>query len=236
MKKRKPPPPPLVAHLYSNKMVRIITEVSVNSPTASSSDRYKYRYGCAKGITSQKTIYRRPAPPSEEKMSQKHSEKQPLLVNDDDGDADADDYNINININNPSAKIINNCFIEVDETVNRIKTIINERRNVVEMQHMREINRNSEKEKEKEKLKEIDYKLGKIIYRSRTGDLFEAYHSIHLTEFVVVDKKNGQCVKNKTQKIFWNDRIFETKQDWFSEMANLSYSKADETMKIVRCE
>ena len=214
-------------------MVRIITEVSVNSPTASSSDRYKYRYGCAKGVNGKKTIYRRPAPPSEEKMSQKHSEKQPLLVNDYEGDADADDYNINININNPSAKIINNCFIEVDETVNRIKTIINERRNVVETQHMHEINRNSEKEKEKEKLKEINYKLGKIIYRSRTGDLYEAYHSIHATEVDILDKKKNELVKNKTQKIVWNDRIFKTKQDWFSEMAKISISRADENMKIV---
>ena len=235
MKERKPHSrPPLVAHLYSNKMVRIITEVSVNSPTASSSDRYKYRYGCAKGITSQKTIYRRPAPPSEEKISQKHSEKQPLLVNDYEGDADAVDYNINININNPSAKIINNCFIEVDETVNRINTIVDAHRNTIETQQMREINRKSEKEKEKEKMREINYKLGKIIYRSRTGDVYEAYHSIHVTVIVVFDKKTRESTPTQTQKVVWNERIFETKQDWFSEMAKISISRADENMKIVR--
>ena len=229
MKERKPPP---VVHLSSNKMVRVIAEISINSPTASSCDRYKYRYGCGQGScnNNQRTTYKRPAPPTGEKMSQKQSEKQPLLVNDDEADDNI------IDANNIGVAIIDDRFNKIDEAVDRINTIVGERRNMVEMQQMREINRNSEKEKEKEKLKEINYKLGKIIYRSRTGDLFEAYHSIHLTEFVVVDKKNGQCVKNKTQKIFWNDRIFETKQDWFSEMANLSYSKADETMKIVRCE
>ena len=217
-------------------MVRVVAEISINSPTASSCDRYKYRYGCGQGScnNNQRTTYKRPAPPTGEKMSQKQSEKQPLLVNGDDADDNI------IDTNNIVVAIIDDRFIKIEEAVDRINTIVGERRNMVEMQQMREINRNSEKEKEKEKGKEkgkeINHKLGKLIYRSRTGDLFEAYHSIHLTEFVVVDKKNGQCVKNKTQKIFWNDRIFETKQDWFSEMANLSYSKADETMKIVRCE
>ena len=209
-------------------MVRVVAEISINSPTASSCDRYKYRYGCGQGScnNNQRTIYRRPAPPTGEKMSQKQSEKQPLLVNGDDADDNIIDT---IDI---GAAIIDVRFNKIDEAVDRINTVGGERRNMVEMQQMREINRNSEKEK----LKEINHKLGKLIYRSRTGDLFEAYHSIHMTEFVVVDKKNGQRVKNKTQKIFWNDRIFETKQDWFSEMAKLSSSKADETMKIVRCE
>ena len=209
-------------------MVRVVAEISINSPTASSCDRYKYRYGCGQGScnNNQRTIYRRPAPPTGEKMSQKQSEKQPLLVNGDDADDNIIDT---IDI---GAAIINVRFNKIDEAVDRINTVVGERRNMVEMQQMREINRNSEKEK----LKEINHKLGKLIYRSRTGDLFEAYHSIHMTEFIVVDKKNGQRVKNKTQKIFWNDRIFETKQDWFSEMANLSSSRADETMKIVRCE
>ena len=231
MKERKPPPS---RTLSSNKMVRVVAEISINSPTASSSDRYKYRYGCGQGscYNNQRTIYRRPAPPTGEKMSQKQSEKQPLLVNGDDADDNIIDT---IDI---GAAIIDDRFIKIDEVVDRINTVVGERRNMIETQQMREINRNSEKEKEKEKekLKEINHKLGTLIYRSRTGDLFKAYHSIHVTEFVVVDKKNGQCVKNKTQKIFWNDRIFETKQDWFSEMAKLSYSKADETMKIVRCE
>ena len=231
MKERKPPP---VVHLSPNKMVRIIADVSINSPTASSCDRYKYRYGCGQGScnNNQRTIYRRPAPLTGEKMSQKQSEKQPLLVNDDDTDDNI------IDTNNIGVAFIDVRFNKIDEAVDRINTVVGERRNMVEMQQMREINRNSEKEKEKEKekLKEINYKLGKLIYRSRTGDLFEAYHSIHVTEFIVVDKKNGQRVKNKTQKIFWNDRIFETKQDWFSEMAKLSSSRADETMKIVRCE
>jgi hypothetical protein len=111
-----------------------------------------------------------------------------------------------------------------------------------ERQQISEINQNSEKEKqrekekEKEKLPEINRKLGKIIYRSRTGDIFEAHHSIHTTVLIVVDKKTKQSTKTDTQKIVWNDRIFETKQDWFHEMAKISTDRADENMQIVRCE
>jgi hypothetical protein len=241
MKEKKLTPP--AAHLSPKKMVRIITEVSVNSPTASSNDRYKYRYGYGKGAhninTGQRVIYRRPSPPIDEKLSQKQSEKQPLLVNDyeHEHDGDGDDYIIHND--NRSTNTINNCFIKVDETVNRINTIVDAHHNTLETQQMREINRKSEKEKEKEKMKEmkeINYKLGRIIYRSRTGDFFEAYHSIHVTVIVVFDKKTRESTTTQTQKVVWNDRIFETKQDWFSEMAKLSAVKADETMKIVRCE
>ena len=60
-------------------MVRIIAELSVNTPTASSGDRYKYRFGYGGGgcDNRQQIIYRRPAPALGEKMSQKKSEKQP---------------------------------------------------------------------------------------------------------------------------------------------------------------
>ena len=33
-----------------------------------------------------------------------------------------------------------------------------------------------------------------------------------------------------------NDKIYNSKEIWFSEMAKLSKQQADESMKIVRCE
>jgi len=60
-------------HTYLHKtMVRIIAELSVNLPNASSGDRYKYRYGYGGGgcDNRQQIIYRRPAPALGEKMSQ----------------------------------------------------------------------------------------------------------------------------------------------------------------------
>ena len=86
-------------HIFIYKtMVRIIAEMSVHTPTASSGDRYKYRYGYGGGgcDNRQQIIYRRPAPALGEKMSQKKSEKQPLLVigetEDDAGDTINMDY------------------------------------------------------------------------------------------------------------------------------------------------
>jgi uncharacterized FlaG/YvyC family protein len=94
----------------------------------------------------------------------------------------------------------------------------------------------NEKEKEKEKEKGIYHKLGKIIYRSRTGELFEARHSIHMTVVFVFDKKTGTSTQTHTQKVVWKDKVFETKQDWFSEMSRQCAAKADDNMKIVRCD
>jgi hypothetical protein len=218
-------------------MVRIIAELSVNVPTASSGDRYKYRYGYGGGgcDNRQQIIYRRPAPALGEKMSQKKSEKQPLLVigetEDDTGDT--------INMDYCGSNFINS-------HIDKINTMVAVHHNMCEMQQMREINEKSEKEKEKQKEKEeelkkakekgIDRKLGKIIYRSRTGELFEANHSIHMTVVFVFDKKTGTSTQTHTQKVIWKDKVFETKQHWFSEMARQCAAKADDNMKIVRCD
>jgi uncharacterized FlaG/YvyC family protein len=207
-------------------MVRIIAELSVNVPTASSGDRYKYRYGYGGGgcDNRQQIIYRRPAPALGEKMSQKKSEKQPLLVigetEDDAGDT--------INMDYCGSNFINS-------HIDKINTMVAVHHNMCEMhemQQMREINEKSEKEKEKG----INHKLGKIIYRSRTGELFEAHHSIHMTVVFVFDKKTGTSTQTHTQKVVWKDKVFETKQDWFSEMARQCAAKADDNMKIVRCD
>ena len=62
-------------------MVRIIAELSVNMPTACSSDRYKYRFGYSGGggHGHEQVIYKRPAPAPKSSMSQKKTEHQPLL-------------------------------------------------------------------------------------------------------------------------------------------------------------
>ena len=122
----------------------------------------------------------------------------------------------------------------INSEIDKINTMVDINRNLHEMQQMREIIEKSEKEKEKEK--EINHKLGKIIYRSRTGELFEARHSIHMTVVIVFDKKTGRSTQTQTQKVVWEDKVFETKQDWFSEMARKCAAKADENMKIVRCD
>ena len=82
----------------------------------------------------------------------------------------------------------------------------------------------------------INPKLGKISYRSRTGELFFAQHSVHLTTIFVFDKTTGESIQSQTQKVVWNNKVFETKQKWFSEMAKLCVDRAEEKMKIVRCE
>jgi hypothetical protein len=227
-------------YIYIKTMVRIIAELSINAPTASSGDRYKYRYGYGGGgcDNRQQIIYRRPAPALGEKMSQKKSEKQPLLVI---GETEDDDVGDTINIDYCSSNFINS---QIDNPVDKINTMVDTHRNMHEMQQMREINEKSKKEnekeeelkKEKEKQKEINHKLGKIIYRSRTGDIYEAQHSIHMTVVFIFDKKTGRSTQTKTQKVVWKDKVFETKQDWFSEMARQCAAKSDDNMKIVRCD
>jgi len=218
-------------------MVRVIAELSVHTPTASSTDRYKYRYGCGGSVSNgrQSFAYRRPALSLGENMTPKQSEKQPLLTNDDIGET--------VNINNYSSNI-NKHIDTINETNIRINTMVEMRRNMRETQQMREIIEKSEKEKERQKEeelkkakeKEINHKLGKIIYRSRSGKLFEAHHSVQMTIGFVLDKKTGQSMRTQTQKVVWNDKVFETKQDWFSEMAKSSDLIADDNMKIVRCD
>jgi hypothetical protein len=223
-------------------MVRIIAELSVNMPTACSGDRYKYRFGYSGGGGAQsQVIYKRPAPAPNSSMSQRKTEKEPLLdVCDNDNNGDIVDngtnicsiYCMNNNISNISRKVS-----EIEDTINETNKMILMNRQLREKHEKREID---EKEKEerlkKEKQPEINRKLGKIIYRSRTGDLFEAQHSIQMTIVFVFDKKTGQSTQTRTQKVVWEDKVFETKQDWFSEMARMSAQRADENMKVVGCD
>jgi hypothetical protein len=213
-------------------MVRIIAELSINMPTASSGDRYKYRYGCGYGGGSgykerQQIIYKRPALV----IGEKKSEKQQSTMDSNNGGEGYEGFN------DYQSNIINSRIDAINEQSNHINNMIATHRDMREKQQMREKCGNSEKEKEKEETtkgaKVINPKLGKIIYRSRTGELFFAQHSVQLTTTFVFDKKTGQSTQSQTQKIVWNDKVFETKQDWFSEMARLCI---DQNMKVVRCE
>ena len=218
-------------------MVRIIAELSVNTPTACSNDRYKYRFGyCGGGGAMDQVIYKRPAsspaPAPMSNISQKKTETQPSL--------DSDDNWMNVCsmfcMNNISSKIN-----DINDTISQTNLFIANSRRLREEHEKREIDE-KEKEKEneerlkKEKKLEINHKLGKIIYRSRAGHVYEAQHSIHMTTVFVFDKKTGQSTQTRTQKVVWEDKVFETKQDWFSEMAKASAARADENMKIIRCE
>jgi uncharacterized FlaG/YvyC family protein len=225
-------------------MVRIIAELSVNTPTACSSDRYKYRFGYSGGGAMDQVIYKRPIPaPSPAPMSnisQKKTETTSSL--------DSVDNRMNVCsmfcMSNISSKIN-----DINDTISQTNLLMansHRLREEHEKREKREIDEKLEKKKEKEKEKElkkakenekeINHKLGKIIYRSRTGDVYEAHHSIHMTTVFVFDKKTGKSTQTITQKIVWEDKVFETKQDWFSEMAKSSAATADENMKVVRCE
>jgi hypothetical protein len=152
-----------------------------------------------------------------ENITLKQSEKQPLLMH----GGDTEDHILN---NGYHLHTINGHINNINETSDRISAMVEMRRNIRETQQMREIN---EKEKEKEKEKEINHTLGNIIYRSRTGELFFAQHSVHLTTISVFDKKTGESTQSKTQKVVWNDKVFETKQDWFREMARSCVDRAE---------
>jgi hypothetical protein len=233
-------------------MVRIIAELSVNMPTACSSDRYRYRFGYTGGGAHGhgQVIYKRPAPAPVPKssMSQKKTEKVPLLVSEDNDVFEDNRLNMNICSFYCMNNNISNRVNEIEDTISQTNLLIMNNRLLREKHEKREIDEKLEKEKEKQKEeelkkakekakeKEINHKLGKIIYRSRTGDLFEAQHSIQMTAVFVFDKKTGKSTQTWTQKVVWNDKVFETKQDWFSEMARLSAQLADENMKIVRYE
>ncbi len=188
--------------IRTNTMVRVIAELST-IPLASSSlsDRYKYRYGCGGG--------------------------------DDERGCGC------------GGETIKKHLAEINETNTRISMMVEIRRNMQklhEKQQVREMNEKSEKEKqeqrereqeeelrrqerriqereqEERRRKEINTKLGKIIYKTRYGDVFEAHHSIHMTVNSSYDRKTRQMVQTYTEKIVWNDRVFESKQEWFSEM------------------
>ena len=220
-------------------MVRIIAELSVNMPTACSGDRYKYRFGYTGGGAHGhgQVIYKRPAPAPKSSMSQKKTEKEPLLVSYDNEVFEDNQMNMNICSLYCMNNNISNKVNEIEDTISQTNLLIMNNRLLREKHEKREIDEKLEKEKEKEKEKEerlkekkqpeINHKLGKIIYRSRTGELFEAQHSVHMTTVFVFDKKTGKSTQTSTQKVVWNNKVFETKQDWFSEMARLSAQRAD---------
>ena len=218
-------------------MVRIIAELSINTPTASSGDRYKYRYGCGGGSGGynerQQIIYKRTAHALIEKEKEKEKEKKSSLVNGDNGREGDEGYN------GYQSNVIQNHVDKINEQTDHINTMIAAHRDMREKQQMREKCGNSEKEKEKENMKKeeevqgvqgakvINPKLGKISYRSRTGELFFAQHSVHLTTTFVFDKTRGESTQSQTQKVVWNDKVFETKQDWFREMARSCVNRAE---------
>jgi hypothetical protein len=76
-----------------------------------------------------------------------------------------------------------------------------------------------QEKEEKRKLLMINKKLGQIIYHSPSGEKFTAAHSIHLHSESHYDKKTRQMITNTTQKIVWNDKIYNSKEIWFREMA-----------------
>jgi hypothetical protein len=229
-------------------MVRVIAELSANTPASSSMDRYRFRYGYGSGDCGA-FIYKRPAPIPEEKVPEKQVETIPLLVLSGGDDDD---------VGERGREIINSNLAKINETNTRVSMMVEIRRNMhklqekQETQQMREINEKSEKEKrereqreqeerrkqeqekEERRKKQINSKLGKIIYKTRNGGVFEAHHSIHMTVKSVYDRKMGDTVQTYTEKIIWNDQVFETKQDWFSEMNKLNVAEADSKMQIVR--
>jgi hypothetical protein len=176
-------------------------------------------------------------------MSQKRVEKIPLLVTNGCGDNDEDE-------GGDDGVYINNNLAKINETNKRISVMVEMRRSIhkiQETQQMREINQKSEKQKQEEirrkeqeeserkrqqeeqrkreqdeKEREINYKLGEIIYATPNGKLFRAHHSTCMTVRSIYDKKTKKMVETYTEKVVWNDRLFESKQDWFSEMRRLS--------------
>jgi hypothetical protein len=205
-------------------MVRVVAEVSSNYSTASSSDRYKYRYGykCS-GHESAVVTYRRPL----------SIPKEDTIIG-----------------------FISDKIDKMNDVVDTVTAMITARRGH-EKHEKREIRENSihsnikkeneekpenqEKKEKQEKKRENDekikmmetihHKLGKIVYHSKSGKIFTAYHSTQVFSFF---DKNLKYVT--TQKVVWNDKTYNSKEIWFSEMAKLSKQQADESMKIVRCE
>jgi len=207
---------------------------------------YDGSVGCANSIATS-FAYTRPAPAPCEKMSQKRVEKIPLLVTNGCGGNDEDEGGDDgVYINNNLAKINEtnrriSFMVEMRRSIHKIQ----------ETQQMREINQKSEKLEEKqkqeeirrkeqeeserkrqqeeqrkreqdEKEREINYKLGEIIYATPNGKLFRAHHSTCMTVRSIYDKKTKKMVETYTEKVIWNDSVFESKQDWFSEMRRLS--------------
>lgn len=222
-------------------MVRITADVSSVSPTASSSDRYKYRYGYSTARNGQgDTIlkYRRssqtPVPVKEERLP----EKSPS----------GDDEGVTIEgCMQYCMDMISKKMGEMNDTIYKINNMICNRPtgtrvtraiHDVRMNQDKTTESNTEEPEEPEEPEEkektpslpINKKLGSIIYHSKSGEIFIAYHSTQLHSFF--DKYNTNVT---TQKVVWNDKLFQTKQEWFKEMSKLSAIRADENIAILRC-
>ena len=226
-------------------MVRVIAELSTSSEQYNYNRMYDGSVGSANSVATS-FAYTRPAPAPCEKMSQKRVEKIPLLVTNGCGDNDEDEGGDGgVYINNNLAKINEtnrriSVMVEMRRNIHKMQ----------ETQQMREINQKSEKLEENRKLeekrkqeekrkreeerkqeeerkkyekeREINYKLGEIIYATPNGKLFCAHHSTCMTVRSIYDKKTKKMVETYTEKVIWNERVFDSKQDWFSEMRRLS--------------
>ena len=128
-------------------MVRVIAELSVNTPTACSSDRYKYRFGYSGGRAhgQEQVIYKRPAPAPKSSMSQRKTEQQPLLDvcdNDNNGDNGTNICSIYCMNNNISRKVS-----EIEDTINETNKMILMNRQLREKHEKHEKREIDEKEK-----------------------------------------------------------------------------------------
>ena len=226
-------------------MSKIIADISSNSPTASSRDRYKYRYGYTRNGSQhderEMNVYRRPVTKKKDANPEIDKVRNNVKNQDDEGGC----VNYSINIISNKFNVLNTICDKIDSIIAKRPTFINYYTNDLqgEEHEEREIYRNSmkkeiekekncdeEKKEEKINMKAIHKTLGKIIYHSRSGEIFVAEHSTQL--HVYSDKHHNQFT---TQKVIWNDRIFQTKQDWFSEMAKMSAARKHTNMQIVRC-
>lgn len=225
-------------------MVKIIADSSPNSPTASSRDRYKYRYGYksngSRHEEGETNVYRRPVTKKKDPMPESDKGRNDAKNQDDEGGY----VNYCINIISDKFNLLDTICDKIDSIMAKRPQFIKNYNNDLQGE-VREVHRNSmkkekekecekkneaEEEKEKKKMEGIHKKLGKIVYHSRSGEIFVAEHSTQL--HIYSDKHQNHIT---TQKVIWNGRIFQTKQDWFSEMAKLSAVRADENMQIVRC-
>ncbi len=202
-------------------MVRVIAELSTVSPVSSSSDRYKYRHGCGAAGDDYKDEHERVrgAETIKKHLDAIHERNKRITMM--------------VEIRRNMQKIHEKQQVrEINEKSQKEKQEREQREREKEQQE--EERRREEREKEERKKKEINAKLGKIIYKTRSGDVFEAHHSIHMTVNSNYDRKTRQMVQTYTEKIIWNDRVFESKQEWFSAMNRLSAEEADANMKVVR--
>lgn len=229
-------------------MVRVTADVSNVSNTASSSDRYKYRYGYSnprKGHGDTILKYRRssqtPVPVKEERLPEKSPSGDDEcatvegcmqycmdVISKKMGEMNDTIYKINNMIcNRPTGTRVTRAVHDV--RMNQDKTTESK---IDEQKEQQQQDKKEEKLEEKEKTPSlpINKKLGSIIYHSKSGEIFIAHHSTLLHSFF--DKHNTNVT---TQKVVWNNKLFQTKQEWFNEMSKLSTIHADENSAILRC-